>query len=253
MDWHEEHKLLKAAFPVDIRSAKAVYEIPFGSIERPTHTNTSWEQAQFEVCGHRWADLSEGGYGVSLLNDCKYGYDIKGSVLRLSLLRSPRWPDNTADIGVHEFTYSLYPHEGGWRESEVVRQGFELNQPLTLFATTAHEGVRPSTASLLEVQSRHGIVDAIKIAEDSGGAVIRLYESGGGRERMELAFSGGPEGRKEASGEAPAYGAGGSPVRVTETNLMEQPEENPQLSVIGGTVTRTLTPYEVVTIKAAIH
>lgn len=253
VDWHEEHKLLKVAFPVDIRSAKAVYEIPFGSIERPTHTNTSWEQAQFEVCGHRWADLSEGGYGVSLLNDCKYGYDIKGSIMRLSLLRSPRWPDNTADIGVHEFTYSLYPHEGGWREGDVVRQGFELNQPMTLYATAAHEGVRPSAASLLEVRSRHGIVDAIKIAEDSGGTVIRLYESGGGREQLELAFSAGLEGQKQASGQDPEDGQGGSHIRVTETNLMEQPEENPQLSEIGGTVTRTLAPYEVVTIKAVLR
>lgn len=252
VDWHEEHKLLKVAFPVDIRSSKAVYEIPFGSIERPTHTNTSWEQAQFEVCGHRWADLSEGGYGVSLLNDCKYGYDIKGSVLRLSLLRSPRWPDSTADIGVHEFTYSLYPHEGGWREGDVVRQGFELNQPLTVYATTTHDGIHPSTASLLEVQSQYGIVDAIKISEDSGGAIIRLYESGGGREQVELVFPSKAEELKQACGEAPADGPGRSAVKVTETSLMEQPVENPQLSVNGGTVTRTLTPYEVVTLKAVI-
>src|SRR5699024_2578924 len=110
VDWQETHKLLKVAFPVNIHASSATYEIPFGSITRPTHNNTSWEQAQFEVSGQRWADLSEGNYGVSLLNDSKYGYDIKGNIMRLSLLRSPKWPDEHADIAHHAFTYSLYPH-----------------------------------------------------------------------------------------------------------------------------------------------
>ena len=104
VDWKEEHKLLKVAFPVAIRSSRATYEIQFGHVERTTHTNTSWDQARFEVCGHRWADLGEAGYGVALLNDCKYGYDIRGSVMRLSLLRSPTHPDPAADRGAHRFT-----------------------------------------------------------------------------------------------------------------------------------------------------
>ncbi|MEK4514964.1 alpha-mannosidase [Paenibacillus sp. FSL H8-0122] len=230
VDWREEHKLLKATFPVDIRAAKAVYEIPFGSIERATHNNTSWEQAQFEVCGHRWADLSEGGYGISLLNDCKYGYDIKGNTMRLSLLRSPRWPDHTADIGVHEFTYSLYPHEGDWRAGNVVQQGFELNQPLLACTAVQHEGSLPPSGPLLDVHSRHTIVDAVKIAEDGSGAVLRLYESGGGRDRVELNLPLDPAG-------------------LTELNLMEKPVTESRLAASGGTVFRVLTPYEVVTLK----
>ncbi|UQZ36764.1 alpha-mannosidase [Paenibacillus sp. PK3_47] len=236
VDWREEHKLLKAAFPVQILSSKAVYEIPFGSIERPTHTNTSWEQAQLEVCGHRWADLSEGGYGVSLLNDCKYGYDIKGNTLRLSLLRAPRWPDSSTDIGIHEFTYSLLPHQGDWREGGVVREGFVLNQPLYAHIAEAHDGVMPSSRSLLELKGNHTIIDALKMAEDASGAVIRMYESGGGRENVLLTLPGNsqvPDGR----------------FTVEETNLMEQPEAAQGIEVEEEGISRTFTPYEVVTLR----
>lgn len=256
VDWREEHKLLKVAFPVDIRSSKAVYEIPFGSTQRPTHTNTSWEQAQFEVCGHRWADLSEGGFGISLLNDCKYGYDVKGGVLRLSLLRSPRWPDTTADIGVHEFTYSVYPHEGGWREGGVVREGFQLNQPLLACPAGVQGGTLPSAGSLLQLKGSHTVVDAVKIAEDSRGAIIRLYESGGGREEAELIL---PQVTRplRAAGEVPAVVQNNTantkvqqhPLGISETNLMEQPDTADRLTFGGGTVSRVLTPYEVVTLR----
>ena len=117
VDWHETNRLLTVAFPVDIRSLRATYEIQFGHVERPTHANTSWDVARFEVCAHRWADLSEPGYGVALLNDSKYGYDIAGNVMRLSLLRSPTWPDPVADRGTHHFVYRLFPHAGDLREA----------------------------------------------------------------------------------------------------------------------------------------
>ncbi len=116
VDWWEQQVLLKVAFPVAVRSTRATYEIQWGSIERPTHWNTSWDYARFEVVGHKWADLSEGGYGVSLLNDCKYGHDIRGNTLRLTLLKSALRPDAAADKGRHTFTYCLLPHGGDWRE-----------------------------------------------------------------------------------------------------------------------------------------
>ena len=115
-DWHEKHILLKVAFPVAVQAETASYEIPFGSITRPTTRRTPEEKAQFEVPALRWADLSDQGHGLSLLNDSKYGYDGKDNVLRLSLLRSPEWPDPHADEGWHEFTYALVPHAGGWRK-----------------------------------------------------------------------------------------------------------------------------------------
>lgn len=195
VDWQESHKLLKVGFPLDIMTNKATYEIPFGALERNTHRNTSWDQAQFEVCGHRFADLSEHGYGVSLLNDCKYGYDALNSTIRLSLLRAPKWPDRTADLGIHEFTYALLPHEGDWREAHTVRAATELNHQPTYMKvnasivnnrTDSSQEVWSPTRSLLPISSEHVIIDTIKPAEDSDGIIIRMYESAGGRETIEL-------------------------------------------------------------------
>lgn len=192
--WEESHKLLKAAFPLDLVADKATYEIPFGALERPTHRNTSWEQAQYEVCGHRWADMSENGYGVSLLNDCKYGYDAKEGQLRLSLLRAPKWPDLGADQGWHEFTYSVYPHGEDWRKAHIVRRAAELNAPVLVQAVEANaagtgaeaRGSLPPRHSLIGLQSRHVILDTVKPAEDGSGTILRFYESSGGREQAHL-------------------------------------------------------------------
>ncbi|MDN4605105.1 alpha-mannosidase [Paenibacillus sp. F6_3S_P_1C] len=187
--WVESHKLLKVAFPVDLVSGKATYEIPFGALERPTHNNTSWEQAQFEVCGHRWADVSEGNSGVSLLNDCKYGYDIKDQTIRLSLLRAPKWPDEHADQGEHEFTYSLLPHQGDWREAGVVRRAMELNHPTQVVAAGRHSGTLKAEHSWVHFRSEHVILDTIKASEDGTGTVLRFYESSGGRETVEVQWA----------------------------------------------------------------
>ncbi|MBM6994682.1 alpha-mannosidase [Paenibacillus sp. DXFW5] len=186
VNWNEAHKLLKVGFPIDVVTDKATYEIPFGALERPTHRNTSWEQAQFEVCGHRFADVSERGYGVSLLNDCKYGYDIQGSTIRLSLLRAPKWPDVTADLGEHEFTYSLYPHQGDWQTAHTVRAAAELNHTPAVLVAGVHGGTRPSTGALLGFAGEHVVLDTVKPAEDGDGVILRLYESAGGRERVAL-------------------------------------------------------------------
>ncbi|MEI2398569.1 alpha-mannosidase [Paenibacillus phytohabitans] len=228
VSWREQHKLLKVAFPVDIVAAKATYEIPFGALERPTHRNTSWEQARFEVCGHRWADLSEGGYGVSLLNDCKYGYDIHDGVLRLSLLRSPRWPDRNADQGEHEFTYSLYPHGGGWRQADVVREAAELNEPVQVIGEQPHSGRYSSTYAWLNFQSSHVMLDTIKSAEDGSGVIVRMYESAGSRGTAALDW-------KDAD------------IRACRVNLLES--ETGTLETSGGAASLSFRPYEVQTVK----
>ncbi|MNC06039.1 alpha-mannosidase [compost metagenome] len=189
VDWHEAHKLLKVGFPVDVVADKATYEIPFGALERPTHRNTSWEQAQYEVCGHRFADVSEHGYGVSLLNDCKYGYDIQGSTIRLSLLRAPKWPDRTADQGAHDFTYSLYPHSGDWRSAHTLRKAAELNHEVPVIAAHRKTGQLPSTGALIGFGGQHVVLDTVKPSEDGQGRVLRLYESSGGRETVKLAWN----------------------------------------------------------------
>ncbi|MFS0726147.1 alpha-mannosidase [Paenibacillus sp. 1P07SE] len=227
VDWQESHKLLKVAFPVEVLSDQATYEIPFGAIQRKTHRNTSWETAQYEVCGHRWADLSEQGYGVALLNDCKYGYDVKGSTLRLSLLRATGWPDPGADRGEQFFTYSLLPHSGSWQDADVVKRGCELNQPLQAQPTPAHEGPLPARHAFLDLDSRQVILDTLKPAESGDGYVIRLYESGGGRERISLQL---PE-----------------PGAAQETNLLERPLG--ELSSEGGRIVLSMKPYEVKTVR----
>ncbi|XEC93745.1 alpha-mannosidase [Paenibacillus tarimensis] len=226
--WAESHKLLKAAFPLDIVASKATYEIPFGALERPNHSNTSWEQAQFEVCGHRWADMSEGGGGVSLMNDCKYGYDIKGRTIRLSLLRAPKWPDLGADQGEHEFTYSIFPHEGDWRSAQVVRRALELNQPAIAVKVEGPGGKLPAELSWIGLDSEHVVLDTIKQAEDGNGTILRFYESSGGRETVSVKW------RDPNS-------------RVFAANLLE--EEGEELPVSGGAFELSFKPFEIKTVK----
>lgn len=177
VNWQERRKLLKVAFPVEVRATEATYDIQFGNIRRPTHWNTSWDIARFEVVGHQWVDLSERGYGVSLLNDCKYGHDIRDNVIRLSLIKSATYPDPEADLGHHVFTYSLLPHPGDWLEGGTVREAWHLNNPLVAVAGAT---VLPGR-SLFRIYGAHVMVDAVKKAEDDDQVVLRLHEYAGGR------------------------------------------------------------------------
>ncbi len=179
VDWWEEKTMLKVAFPVAVADASASYEIPFGSIARPTGERDSWEKAKREVPAQRWADLSQDDYGVSLLNRAKYGHDIKGSTMRLSLLRSPVWPDPTADRGKHAIEYALYPHAGRWRAAATVRRGAEYDTPLLAVVTDGHPGTLPVEKSFVSVGPERYVLTSIKKAEDSQAWVIRWYESRG--------------------------------------------------------------------------
>ncbi|MBP1962919.1 alpha-mannosidase [Paenibacillus aceris] len=172
VNWNEPRKLLKVAFPVQIRATEATYDIQFGNVKRPTHWNTSWDYARFETVGHQWADLSERGYGVSLLNDCKYGYDIKDNVMRLTLIKSAMVPDPTADIGEHTFTYSLFPHAGDWYDGKTVQSAWLLNNPLT----HAYGKPAQSSFSLFRLSRDHVMMDAVKKAEDQDAVILRIHE-----------------------------------------------------------------------------
>lgn len=186
IDWHEEDKLLKVAFPVNVNSTKATYEIQFGHVERPTHMNTSWDMARFEVCAQKWADLSEGGYGVALLNDGKYGYDIHGNVMRLSLLRAPKAPDPICDMGVHRFTYVLLPHFDQVQHSDVVAAAYALNAPLRHAHLTPGPGQDGELPRLISIDTRNLVVESVKKAEDSNRIIVRLYECHNTRGSAEL-------------------------------------------------------------------
>lgn len=189
VDWKEKNILLKAAFPVAINSNRAAYEIQYGNVERETHSNTSWDMAKFEVCGHKWADLSEGAYGVSLLNDCKYGYDIKDGVMRLTLLKSGTYPNPEADLGSHEFTYSIYPHRGNWREAETVPMAYNLNVPLLAVLEEAHPGESSNVFSFLSVNKKNCMIEVVKKAEADQSIIVRLYEYKNMRETVVLTFA----------------------------------------------------------------
>jgi alpha-mannosidase len=227
-DWHEKHILLKVAFPVSAHSDKATFEIPYGSIERPTTRNTPAEQAQFEVPGQRWADISDSKHGLSLLNDSKYGYDAKGNVLRLSLLRSPEWPDPHADEGHHEFTYSLYPHGGSWKDALTIRQGYELNYKLISISSEKHQGSLPAEHSFLQAHSDNIIVTAVKKAEDENALILRFYEWAGKDGDISIQL---PPGAESAS----------------ETDLMEKPIAT--IPVKNSEVRLHTKPYEIKTVE----
>uniref|UniRef100_A0A672RC27 Alpha-mannosidase 2C1 n=1 Tax=Sinocyclocheilus grahami TaxID=75366 RepID=A0A672RC27_SINGR len=175
VDWEESHKFLKVEFPVQVRSPNATYEIQFGHLQRPTHRNTSWDWARFEVWGHKWADLSEHGFGVALLNDSKYGYSIHENIMTLSLLRAPKAPDVNADMGHHNFTYALMPHTGPFQDALVIQYAYNLNFPLHVF-----HGVISEPWSAFSVNSPAVILETVKQAESRENALlIRLYESHG--------------------------------------------------------------------------
>ena len=177
-DWHEDHVLLKAYFPLNVHADRATYEVQFGTLDRSTHENTSWDAAKFEVCAHKWADMSDGSYGVSLLNDCKYGYSAEDNVLSLTLLKAPTSPDPEADRGEHEFTYVLYPHKGDWREGGTVAHAYALNRPAVACVLGAQKGDLPAVYSAMSCSADALVVDTLKAAYDgSGDAVARLYES----------------------------------------------------------------------------
>ncbi len=203
-DWWEDHLFLKAAFPVAVAADKATYEIPFAAIQRSTHRETLAEKARFEVPALRWADLSDAQGGISLLNDCKYGQDIHDGVMRLSLLRSPTWPDPMADRGTHEFTYSVYTHRGGWNDGDTVRRGAELNNPLLALVTDAERGTIEPEASVFGVEGDGVILETVKPAEKGAGLILRLYESKG----------------RPASATLTMFR---EPVNVMVTDLMENP------------------------------
>jgi alpha-mannosidase len=180
IDWRERKILLKTAFPVDVLSPTASYEIQWGNVERPTHRNTSWDWARFETAAQKWVDLSEGGYGVSLMNDCKYGHDIYENVIRLTLLRGTTAPDPDADLGEHQFKYSLFPHIGKWDE-RTIAEAYALNDPLIVHplagSVQKNFSSNDEIFSLVAADQPNIVIETIKRAEDGYGMIVRLYES----------------------------------------------------------------------------
>ncbi len=226
--WQDRKVLLKTAFPVDVLSPEATYEIQWGNVKRPTHHNTSWDWARFETAAQKWVDLSEGGYGVSLLNDCKYGHDIHGNTIRLTLLRGTTAPDPDADLGVHNFSYSLFPHQGSWDE-DTIREAYAINDPLMIWkgrgsapAETEH-GI-----SLVQVDQPNLVIETIKAPQDGEGLIIRLYESQRMRGHTIL--------------------TAGFPIKQAwQTNILEENQKS--LDIKGNQVEISFKPYQIITLR----
>jgi alpha-mannosidase len=235
INWMERHTMLKVAFPVEVFSPVATYEIQWGNVQRPTHKNTSWDWARFETCAHKWVDLSEGDYGVSLLNDCKYGHDIHDNVIRLTLLRSPTLPDPMADFGEHTFTYSLLPHSGSWQEN-TQREAYALNDPVISYQCSGISG-QPQTKlssdhySLLTASAPNVVIETVKMAEDGDGIIIRLYESHRKRGPVTVRFASAVE-------------------AAWVTNLLEENEST--LGVENDSIHLNLKPYQIMTLRVRL-
>ena len=188
IDWHEDRRALKVRFPVAVHAPRATYEMQFGVVERPTHYSTRRDLAQYEVPGHRFADLSEHGFGVALLSAATYGWSVHGEDMRMTLLRSPRWPDPAADIGHHRLSFAICPHRGGWQEAGVTAEALCFNAPLLLGEGAGEVG------SWFSTDAPGVFIDTVKRAEDSDDLIVRLYEGHGGggvaRLRVGLPFTG---------------------------------------------------------------
>jgi len=227
-DWWEEKTMIKVAFPLSFTDSVATYEIPYGTIRRSTRVDDRWEKAKVEVPAQRWADVSTGDYGVSLLNTSKYGYDIKGNVMRLSMLRSPVWPDPTADRGKHSIEYAIYPHQQTWKQAQTIHRGYELNNPLIAVISDAHQGSLPEEKSFIRLEPKNLVLTTVKKAEDSGAWIIQWYETDGKDVDAVLTLP-------------------NQPKKVLTTNVME--EDGTTVSYTGKSVNVPTKKYSTKTVK----
>ncbi len=221
-DWKEVQYLLKAHFPVDVFYNDATYDIQYGNLRRPTHRNTSWDAARFEVCAHKWADVSEDGFGVSLLNDCKYGHSIDENSMALTLLKSSTYPNPDADQEVHRFAYSLMPHAEGWREAGTTEMAYQFNIPVTVCPGAGGGG--GALPTFAKVDAPNILIETVKQTQDGNGVVIRLYECHGRRTNAALAL-------------------GFKPNSAMVCNILEEKLED--AAVNGRQIDFTLKPYEI--------
>lgn len=228
VDWKQHQLLMKTEFDLDINASEATYDIQFGSLKRPTHSNTSWDAAKFEVCGHKWADLSEGGYGVTMLNDCKYGHAIHEGKMTLSLIKSGILPNPTTDQEQHWFTYAILPHAGDYNAANVQKEAYCLNVPAVSVRMAEDGDGSLGLTSLFTLSAANVVAETVKRAEDGSGIIVRMYEDHNTRTNVTLNWNG------EAK-------------RIVECDLMEN--EIGEASDNAASYTFTIKPFEIKTFK----
>lgn len=231
IDWSETHQLLKTFFPINVHANEATYEIQFGNVKRPTHKNTSWEQAKFEVCAHKWADISDDGYGVSLINDCKYGHSASGSTLCLTLLKCATNPNPVADQGRHTFSYSICPHAGSFKTGETIKKAYLFNNTLMTVPVDKQDGTLPESFSFVNTNSKNIVIETVKKAEKSDDIILRFYEAFDRSGNVTLNFG----------------------IPVKEVYLCDMLENNIEpIEVKDNSVTLPVSNFEITTLKLSI-
>ena len=231
-DWKEDQLLLKVLFPVELNTMEATFEIQYGNVKRSTAVNTSWDQARFEVCHHKWMDVSEGGYGVSILNDCKYGISVEENVIGLSLLKCGMYPNPMADREIHNAVYSIFPHTGSWQESGTVREAYLLNNPMQAYCANGQRNGLPRRMSLVDHDHRNIMIESVKKAEDNDDTIIRLYEFENRRTDVQLRLP------QKAS-------------KIWLCNMLEEKEQ--LLAESTDTFTVSAEPFGILTIRVKVN
>jgi alpha-mannosidase len=226
--------MLRVQFPIDIQAVTANYEIQFGHVARPTHMNTSWDMAKFEVVAHKWADISQPNYGVAIINDCKYGHQIQGNTISLNLLRSPKLPDAEADMHTHQFRYALLPHPGDLYHSDVIQTAHEFNIPMRVVRPESSRARTDNSfdGSFITVNRNNVIIDTVKKAEDSRSLVVRLYEAFGMDCSCEMQFRDSPHSRVE---------------QIQLVSMME--DQGRDIEIIENRIGLAFKPFEIKTLR----
>ncbi|MBR2875703.1 MAG: alpha-mannosidase, partial [Clostridia bacterium] len=227
-DWKEKYVVLKADYPVDVNAVKATFDIQFGNIERSTTENTTWDFAQFEVSMHKWIDLSDNSFGLSVINDCKYGCTVKDGHLKPTLLRCQTRPNSVQDREYHEFTFSVYPHENHVSASDVVKEAFNVNYPAYAVFAKANNGTLPSEYSFVSADKDNIVIETVKAAEDGNGIIVRAYETWNSKTKAKLTFCNDIK-------------------NVVECNLIEDGAE--RVSYSKNTVEAEFKPFEIKTFR----
>ncbi|HWT26975.1 MAG TPA: glycoside hydrolase family 38 C-terminal domain-containing protein [Mobilitalea sp.] len=228
IDWKEKQIFVRTLFPVDIHTNEATFDIQYGNVKRPTHYNTSWDFAKFEVCAHKWIDVSEDDYGISVINDCKYGCSVHDGVIGLSMLKSAIYPNPEADKEHHEFSYSLFPHRGDFRQAGTVKAAYQFNNPMTAVMKENETGELAQSYSFVSSDSENVVIEVVKKAEDSDDTIVRVYECYNRRTDAVLTFA------KDIK-------------QIHECSMLE--EEEAELSFVKNKVSFIIRPFEIKTFK----
>jgi alpha-mannosidase len=232
IDWKENHIFLKSILPVDIHTDEATFEIQYGNVKRKTHYNTMWDYAKFEVCMHKWIDVSEDDYGVSMINDCKYGCHVHDGEIGISMLKSATYPNPDADKEHHSFVFSIYPHKGDWKKANTIQKAYSMNNPMTALVKEKEGGQLPREYSLVKADAGNVVIEVVKQSQKGNELILRFYETNNRRTSGNMSF-------------------GMNIQKIMECNMLE--EDEAEVNCQDRTAAFVIQPYEIKTWKVTFR